>query len=715
MQADAAAPDFLLSADAGGTFLDLVLVDSLGRIAAGKSLHTPARPEVGIMRAVADAAASLGHEAQDVLRRCKLVFHGTTVTTNALIERKGRPTGLICTKGFEDTLYIGRVKARTEGLDELQMTRYAHLDRPEPIIPFSLIRGISERMDHTGRVLAELNLGEVDAAVAALAAAGVEAIAVSLLHAYANAAHEQAVRRRIEETHPDISVVLSSDIAPVIGEYERTNTTAVNAYLNPLLERHLSNLDRSLAAEGYRREVLVMQSIGGVSPTEEIRKRSVQTLLSGPVGGLIGAQKIGALIGESNIITTDMGGTSFDVGVINGGMPLFTTHTTMHRQIVNVSAVDIVTIGAGGGSLVWLDENKNIQVGPQSVGARPGPACYGQGGTMPTVTDADVVLGFIDASSFSLGEVKASRELSMAAFEAHIGSQIGMDALEAADAVLQIVNNRMADLVRKATIERGHDPRDFVLMAYGGSGPAHCTAYGAEIGARKIIVPAFASIFSAFGIAQADVKQTFSRSRLLRLSQDEAPSDAKLAAMNDIFATLRQNADTYARSGKHDTAANQVLSFAIDVHFKGQTTEITVPVLESLPLGAADVRAIVERFQRMYEQNYGSGSSSPTSSLEFITFRAELTSQLSARFDPRPLQPAAGSSDQALRRDRRVYWGRHAGWRSTRVYDGERLGTGHRVQGPALVELFRTTVPVYAGQIASIDEYRNVVIENGAG
>lgn len=330
---------------------------------------------------------------------------------------------------------------------------------------------------------------------------------------------------------------------------------------------------------------------------------------------------------------------------------------------------------------------------------------------MPTVTDADVILGFIDAGTFSLSNLKASRECAVEAFDEHIGRKTGLDAIEAADAVRKIVNNRMADLVRKATIERGHDPRDFVLMAYGGSGPAHCTAYGAEIGAKKIIVPAYASVFSAFGIAQADIKHTFSRSLLVRLGQKEPPSASQIAAMNEAFAALRQNADKHVQSG-NSGAAGHAVNFSVDVHFRGQTTEITVPVLEALPLTAADIRTIVERFRSMYEQSYGYGSSSPTSPVEFITFRAELVSQLSARTDPRPSEAAAGNSDQARCAQRAVFWGRDTGWSPTQVYDGSRLGTGHRVEGPALIELFRTTVPIHAGQSARVDEYHNLVIES---
>jgi len=698
--------NFLLSADAGGTFLDLVLADEDGQISVGKALHTPETPEVGILQAVTAAAQPLGLSASEVLARCSLVFHGTTVTTNGIIEHKGVPTGLLCTKGFEDTVYIGRVRARTDGLDQHQLSNYTQLDRAKPIVPNSRIRGIAERLDSSGKVILDLDGDEVESAVAELVEAGIKALAVSFLHSYVNPAHELEAKKRIAERFPDLHVVLSSEIAPVIGEFERTNTAVVNAYLNPLLSRHLSNLDRALAAQGYDRDVLIMQSIGGVAPSEQIRNESVMTLLSGPVGGIVGAQKIGALIGEENVITTDMGGTSFDVGVIVRGNPQYSTRAVIHRQVLAVPSVDIETIGAGGGSKVWLDDNLNIQVGPESVGARPGPACYGLGGTTPTVTDADVVLGFLDPKSFSLGDRHADRDLALSAFQV-LGDKLGITALEVADAVRQIVDNRMADLVRKATVERGHDPRDFVILAYGGSGPAHCTAYGAEIGAKKIVVPPYASVFSAYGIANADVKHTLVRSAMIGGTRAELFSDETVAVLREGFAGLSKEVESYRAPGGART-----LNYSIDIRYKGQTSEITVPTPEAGSLDTDAIRSIVTRFESMYEMSYGLGASSSSSPLELVNLRIEVVARLSTKFNPKALPLATTSSDRAQRGSRPVHWGRAAGWIDTPIFDFAKLEPGHAVDGPCLIELFRTTVPIYTGQRASIDPYRNLTIEN---
>lgn len=696
--------DIVLSADAGGTFLDLVLVNAEGEIGVGKALHTPESPVMGIREAIRVAAAPLGLTVDEVIARCELVFHGTTVTTNGMIERKGVLTGLLCTRGFEDTLYIGRVHARTLGLSNDELTHYTRLDRPAPIVQRRHIKGMIERTDATGAILQPLNVGALHAAVDQLVADGVKAIAVSFLHSYTNDSNEQAAKCYLNEHFPDLHIVISSELAPVIGEFERTNTTVINAYLNPMLERHLANLSGALAESGYDRDLLVMQSIGGVAPAEHVRRQSVTTLLSGPVGGIVGARKVGELIGETNIITTDMGGTSFDVGVIVGGQPQYTAQSHVHRQAIMVPMVSVETIGAGGGSAVWLDVNGNIQVGPQSVGARPGPACYGFGGTVPTVTDADVVLGFLDADRFSLGDRKASRELAIEAFQRTVAEPLGITAVDAADAVLQIVNNRMADLVRKATIENGHDTKDFVLLAYGGSGPAHCSAYGAEIGVKKIVVPPYASVFSAYGIAQSDLKHSFARAALVLVQQDRRGSSEILATLNGIHEQLVQEAGTIEIESQA-----LPLRIAIDIRYQGQLSDVTVPVEENWPLDEAGLEAVLERFRVLYERDYGQGASSPVSRIECVTMRADLVTPLSATFQPKPLS-LTGEPHTAGAGTRAIYWGGRDGWVDTPIVEFERLQPGQWVDGPAVVHMFSTTVPVGRGQRASVDTFRNLTI-----
>lgn len=703
--------EFIISADAGGTFLDLVLVDRSGRIAVGKSLHTPDTPEVGIMRAVSVAAESMNLAAEDVLRNCSLVFHGTTVTTNGMIERTGVRTGLICTRGFEDTLRIGRVKARTEGLDQYQITRYTENEPSPPIVAGTDIVGVSERMDASGQVVLPLDIDEVMAAVATLRERGVGAVVVSFLHSYANRAHEYRARDAIAAAFPDLHVVASVDVASILGEYERTNTAVVNAHLNPLLARHLANLDAALEGNGYDGPVLIMQSIGGVGPSTRIRDQSVTTLLSGPVGGIVGAQQIGEMIGERNIITTDMGGTSFDVGVIVDGEPMRSAQTVIHRQILTVPAVDIETIGAGGGSVIWLDENANIKVGPRSVGSNPGPACYGLGGREPTVTDADVVLGFIDPASFGFAHADSGRAHAERAMAETIGAPLGLEPEEAADAILRIVNNHMADLIRKVTVEKGHDPRDFVILAYGGSGPAHCTAYGAEIGAKKIVIPPYASVFSAYGIAQADIKFSVAGSVLQTVMQDQPIPEETIEAINQTLQNLAEEARARIDERFSDESNPPHLMLSLDTHYAGQMTDIAVPVEAPLPLGESAIRDLIGTFRKLYDMNYGAGASSPASPIEFVSARADMLIPLNAKYVPPRSDPESTDPGAARTGGRRVYWGRNEGWRETDIYAARLMTCGNVVAGPALIELFHSTVPIHRGQSASKDAFGNLIVE----
>ncbi|HAJ19861.1 MAG TPA: hypothetical protein DCL95_07345 [Rhodospirillaceae bacterium] len=702
--------NYTISADAGGTFLDLVLVDDTGRIAVGKSLHTPNNPEVGIMEAVGIAAKALDLDAQSVLDNCTLVFHGTTVTTNGMIERTGVRTGLICTKGFEDTLRIGRVKARTEGLDQYQLTQYTLNDPPPPIVSELDIAGVSGRMDAQGTEILALDMDALEAGATRLVQAGVEAIVISFLHSYANPAHEQQACRFLRDKFPTLHIMASTDVASVLGEYERTNTAVVNANLNPLLQKHLSNLGHALESNGYHGPVLIMQSIGGVSPMENVRHQSVTTLLSGPVGGIVGAQQIGGLIGESNIITTDMGGTSFDVGLVVGGQPIRSAQTVIHRHILTVPAVDIETIGAGGGSAVWLDDNGNIKVGPRSVGSNPGPACYGLGGLDPTVTDADVVLGFIDTSSFAFAHGRASRDYAVAAIEERIGRPLGLSAEEAAHGVLQIVNNQMADLIRKVTIEKGHDPGDFVLLAYGGSGPAHCTAYGAEIGAKKIVIPPYASVFSAYGIAQADVQFSVTGSVLQVIAQDTEIPDETVQTVNDILTRIADQAQDQIGDDFSISGADPQLRLSIDIHYIGQMTDIAVPVDAPLPLDRAAIKDLMATFRKLYDMNYGSGASSPASPIELVNARADVLIPLPSKYQPVELPVADRDPSAARSGSRSVYWGGEIGWRETDIYKADLMQPGNQISGPALIELFRTTVPIYRNQLADKDVFGNLVV-----
>jgi len=699
----------VISVDSGGTFLDVVIVDADGRVGAGKALHTPEQPEIGILQAISVAAGSLGADPEEVLENCRLFYNGTTCTTNAIIEGTGAVTGLLCTKGFEDTIFIGRIKGRTVGLEEIELTRYTRMDRPPALIPFRLIKGVTERIDYAGNIVCPLDPDEIRRMTEELLEDGVQSVAVCYLHAYVNPEHEEMTKRFIREHYPELHVVTSSEVAPVLGEYERMNSTVINAKLNPVLGRYLDQLESALHAKGYRRETMVMKSVGGVSPSGEIRNQSITTLLSGPAGGIIGARQVGEMIGEPNIITTDMGGTSFDVGVIYAGQPQYASQLVIHRQIVLAPSVEIATIGAGGGSIVWLDDNLNIRIGPRSAGAYPGPACYGLGGTEPTITDADLLLGFIDPSSLVLSRSSANPEAAERVIREKISEPLGISPMEAAHAISRIVNNHMADLIRKSTIEKGFDPREFALLAYGGNGPMHCTAYGAEVGVKKIIIPQYASIFSAYGISCSDVKYSYTNAVLLTFRQDAgADESVKLEALNRRVLQLQEKA--LAQGGLPGGEMERQTYYELDMRFKGQMSEVTIRAEETFPIGPAVSKALLERFKNAYEVQYGSGASSSRSPIEIVNVRLNIIVPLpKSQAVPEPL--ADKNPAHARTGKRRVYWDNETRWQATDVYDVNRLLPGNEIEGPALVDMFRSTVPVYAGQRLRMDAWRNLIVE----
>src|SRR5450759_5144765 len=417
---------YVVSTDSGGTFVDGVILDDQGRSFIGKAPTTPGQPSIGILGAVEAAAEMAGISLAEILSDCRMFFNGTTVTTNAMIQRKGAKSGLIITKGFEDTLIIGRVKSRWIGLDEGELLHFNRVQRPAPVVPLELTRGINERIDCFGNVIKSIDLNEAEALIDELVLLGIESLAVCLLWSFKNPSHELAIADLARRKYPSLYVVASSDLVPAIGEYERANTTAVEAFLGPTLRAYLSDIDRSLTHAGYKGEMLVMQSIGGLAPASGLTHAAVTTLHSGPVGGIVAACKLGELIGENNLITADMGGTTFDVGLVVDGKPQTAQMTVMERNLLMVPAVEAISVGAGGGSVAWLDVAQALHVGPQSQGARPGPACYGRGGELPTVTDADVVLGYINPETFLGGRMLLDTDLARKAIKSYVADSLGM-------------------------------------------------------------------------------------------------------------------------------------------------------------------------------------------------------------------------------------------------------------------------------------------------
>ena len=613
-----------------------------------------------------------------------------------MLTRTGSRTGLITTRGHEDAIIIGKVYAKRAGLPERDLVHSSRLRKPDPIVPRALIRGVSERIDVDGDVVVALDEDEVAAAIDDLVARDVEAIAVSFLWSFVNDAHEQRVKTLVAERAPGVYAAFSHEMAPVLGEYERTATTAINAYIGPRVVGYLERLEERLREGGLRRPLLVMQSSGGLTSVQDAARRPILTLDSGPAGGILGCQYLGRLYGEENIICTDVGGTSFDVGLILRGEVPTDPEPVVSQYVMRIPKVAVKSIGAGGGSIAWLDEGGLLRVGPQSAGSRPGPACYRLGGERATVTDADLVLGYLNPDSFLGGRMALDRDLALAAL-ATLGAELAMEPEEVAVGVFRIINAQMADLIRKSTIEQGHDPRDCVLVAYGGAGPTHAAFYGGDIGSKAILVLADSTAFSAEGMLTCDLTHTEQASGLHTSPLD----DEDRRRIGERFAALeRRVVEQFAREG---AAADDVaLARSIGVRYAWQVHTLDVEVDPGPVSGDAGAR-VVERFERRYGQVYGEGALLRGGGVELERHTVVGT----RRIEPiafRAHEPAGDDAAVALVGERPA-WFEPGGFVDTPLYDGHRLRTGHTVAGPAVVERMGDSVVVPPGWAATVDEH----------
>jgi N-methylhydantoinase A len=695
--------------DTGGTFTDIVVVNDQGQLRTYKTDSTPGDLAVGVVEGLRLAAEDMGVTPRELMSTTAYFAHGTTAATNALIERKGVRAGLITTKGFGDTMFIQRMMGFTAGLTEEEIPHYSCRAYPVPIIPHHLVKEIPERVDYKGAVVVKLNEDEARRAVRELVGAGVQAIAVCLLWSFRNPVHEQAIKRIIREEAPEMFVSLSSELAPLIREYERSATTSINAYLSKMVASYISNLEIQLREFGLRGPFLIMNSIGGVLSSQEAPNRAVTLLSSGPTGGVIGSLYLAEVLGHQNVITTDMGGTSFDVGLIVDGRPLIATTSVVEKYHILTPMIDIHAIGAGGGSIAHV-EGGHLKVGPDSAGAYPGPVCYDRGGTEPTVTDADVVLGIIDPDYFLGGRIRLNKVKAEAAIQEKIAKPLNVTVTEAAAAIRTVVDSKMADLLRNLTLEKGYDPRDFVLYAYGGAGPTHCGSYGSELNIKAIIVPSTATVHSAFGAVASDIHQSQSLSDLMRTPPffDKASNYLDPNRMTANFNNLEQIcAQALARNGVAE--ADMVFFRYVDIQYRRQTHQVTVPIAtDSLTPEAVD--DLIERFEKKYEELYGAGAAYREAGIEITTFRIDAVGRT-----PKPqlrqyeLVKTDASSAQIGERD--VYFGEVGKFVRTKVYRGVDIYAGSRIDGPAIFEYPGTTVVIGPGQRGSVDRWLNIVIE----
>jgi len=695
---------YLVGVDIGGTFTDCVVLDRKGRITATKAPSTPGNFAEGMVAALAVAAGRLGLGFEEFCAEIDVLTHGTTVGTNALIQRKGAKTGLITTKGHEDAIHIMRGSRGVTSRDLRKVVHFPESQKPVPIVPKRLIAGVSERVDCFGEVVVPLNEDQAEAAIRALVAEGVEAIAVCFLWSFKNPAHELRVKEMIRDIAPRVFASCSVDIAPKWGEYERTTATVLNGYLGPVMVRYLANLAERLKGAGYRRPLQITQCGGGSISVDKAMLEPLLTLDSGPVSGVTGSVYLGKVMGIDNIITTDMGGTSFDVGIVHGGRPQYSFTSNVAQYEYFLPKVDIQAIGSGGGSLARVDApTRTLQVGPESAGAEPGPACYGKGNDMPTVTDADVVLGYINPDNFLGGRIRLDRGKAVAAVQ-KVADLLGLSLAETASGIARVAEFKMADIIRKMTVEKGFDPREFTLFAFGGAGPAHAGVFGAELGVKKVIIPQkeIASTWCAFGAASADVLHVYEQADI-----QAAPFDA--ARVNRVLDALERRAHEQM-DGDGIARARRSLAFSLDMRHRGQINEVEV-LLPEARLKGAFLDKLRQRFYARYEQLYGRGSSYRGAGIEIVTLRLRASASTPRPGLKRARITGARVAPGALHGRREIWWPDSQRALRTPIYDGARLKPGNRLRGPAVVETTDTTVVVHPKRSLRVDAYGNFEIE----
>ncbi len=688
---------YTLSVDIGGTFTDVVAFDDeTGRIAVGKALTTPDDLRRGVMAGLEEAASQLDAPLRTVLAEAHRFVHATTQSSNAVFAFTGAKTAVVTTRGFGDTLTIMRATGRVAGLSVFERHHYRMTRKPRLLADERDIFEIDERMDYAGRAIIPLDEPGLRTVARTLKARGYEAVAVAFLFSHKNGAHERRARTILEEEMPGVYVSLSSDVAPVLGEYERSATALFNAYVGPVIEGYLRNLVETLGQAGLKRQPLIVQANGGLAtPAQTI---PIFTVESGPAAGVVGSAHIASRLGIPDVIATDVGGTTFKVAIIEGGKWAYARETVLNQYQLRLPMIDVVSIGAGGGSIAWVD-NGRIRVGPKSAAADPGPACYGQGGEEPTVTDADVALGYISPDRFLGGRMALRPELAAAAIAHRIADPLfGGDVIAAAAGIRRVVDAQMADLIRKTTLQRGYDPRRFAMMAYGGSGPVHAASYGGDLGVKSIIVPYNASVHSAYGGGLSDVRFSMRYSDPLTLPV--APRK-----LEDIYARMEKQGGRLLAEADVPESDRRFERW-VEARYRRQVHTVRVRVPARIA-GEADIGEIAAAFEAEYERLFGPGSALKDAGIECVDYGVDAVGTV--------VKPAArrldGGSRSAEPRTRRATFCPYAlAMVDTPIYDGATLSAGAEIAGPAVIEHPGTTIVLHSGQRARIDDFGNTHI-----
>lgn len=677
-----------IGVDSGGTFTDVCLFnESTGRIEIWKVSSTPDDPSRGIAQGVEEGLARIQAGPRDV----GYFGHGTTVGTNALIQHRGAATGLITTDGFRDLLEIGRQK-RPE-LYDLQA------DKAPVLIARDLRLEVPERVRQDGSVETALDEQAVREAARALRESGVKAIAICFLYGFIRPAHEETARRIVLEEYPDAFVSTSHEVAPEFREYERMSTVAVNAYLGPVMQRYIHRLAERLSQLGLTATPHLTQSNGGVIGFDQAARLPVRTVLSGPSTGVVAAQAIGRQVGLENLITFDMGGTSSDVALLQNGQCQLASEAVVHGYPIKAPMLDIHTVGAGGGSIAHVDNGGLLKVGPRSAGADPGPVCYGRGNTEPTVTDANVVLQTLNPTHLLAGRMAIDQQLAREAI-ARVAGQLGMDTMATAQGILSVVTANMARAIRVISVQRGHDPRDYTLVAFGGAGPLHAARLAKELEISRVLVPRTPGILCATGLLLTDLRADFASTQLRRLDTQA------IDALNDAFAVLHAQADHWFRE-EAIAAADRRLARSLDLRYVGQNYEISVALPDG-PVTAATLAAVADRFAEEHRRLYGFAAEGEP--IQLVTCRAGATGVVhKAEFQARA--DAGPDASGAIIGQRRVWMPEQGDFVDCPVYDRARLDAGNRLTGPAIIEQMDTTTVVLPGMTAHVEPFLNLILE----
>lgn len=674
--------------DAGGTFTDVCLLDPQGALWVYKLSSSPRDPSEAIANGVGVILEQAGVLATEV----SYLGHGTTVATNALLEGNGARVGLITTDGFRDLLELGR--QRRPDLYDLQV------DKPTPLVRRALRYEVPERVLSTGQVLRPLDHDSVRQAIRRLKAAGIESLAVCFLYSFLISEHEDQVATIAAEELPDVYLSLSHDVLAEFREYERLSTTVVNAYVGPLMSGYISRLRARISSNGVPISPYITQSNGGIISLEVAARLPVRTVLSGPAAGVVGAVAVATTAGFPNVITFDMGGTSTDVALVTGGQAGVKMEQEVAGYPIRTPMLDIHTVGAGGGSIAWIDSGGHLKVGPQSAGADPGPACYGRGGEAATVTDANVALGLLSREALLGGRMPIDATAADRAIDA-VATRLGLRREEVAQGIIALATANMARAIRVISVERGYDPRDYTLVAFGGAGPLHAARLARELDIPRVLVPTIPGILCAYGLLVADLRTDFSRTQVAPAITESLP------AINETFAELERVAEDWFREEGLAEADRRLRRIA-DMRYIGQNYELPIE-LPNHPLTADDLPAVLKAFHDAHDQAYGYAALGEP--VQFVTLRLE-ASGVVAKPKPRRI-PERGSLDDARLGARRAYLPENGGWGEVPLYDRARLGAGMLIPGPAIIEQMDSTILVLPGQRADVDEYGNLILSEG--